>query len=180
MRLAPNIDFLPNIESDFHLGADIVLPDFSPNPSTDVECLWHTLDVTRALKFYLHSTPFPNRDSQLFVSYAPRTLGKAVSAQRLSHWLVDLIHLCYAPSRIAPPSSVTAHFTRSVATSVAFAAGVPLQDICTTETWKNPITFIHHYTLDVQAMRPGTLSRTVLCSGLRVPPAPATRYSIAC
>lgn len=171
MRLAPNIDFLPKVVTDVHLNADIVLPDFFPKPSMDCERLWHTLDVTRAIKFYLSRTQFPNEDHQLFVSYTPKTLEKAVSAQRLSHWLVDLISLCYALSRMPPPSSLTAHSTCSMATLVAFAAGVPLQDVCKAATWKNPTTFIRHYALNARAKRQGALGRAVLQYGLRMQPA---------
>lgn len=65
VRLSTHCTFLPKVVSAFHLQADLMLPDFYPNPTNDLECLWHTLDVTRALKFYLHRTRFPNRDSQL-------------------------------------------------------------------------------------------------------------------
>lgn len=151
VRLHTNYEFLPKVVSTFHLQADILLPDFYPNPANDLERLWHTLDVTRALKFYLHGTRFPDRDSQLFVSYAQNSLGKAVSPQRLSHWLVDLINMCYALSKLPSPHFLSAHSTRAVATSMAFARGVPLRDICEVATWSNPMTFMRHYAIEVWA-----------------------------
>lgn len=53
VRLATNHDFLLKVVSAFHLQADII-QIFFPNPVNDSDRLWHTLNVTRALKFYLH------------------------------------------------------------------------------------------------------------------------------
>lgn len=171
VRLGTNRNFLPKVVSTFYLQADIVLPDFFPNPSNDLERLWHSLDVTRALEFYINRTRYPDRDPQLFVSYATRSLGKAVSTQRLSHWLVELIKLCYLLSKIPLPAFVSAHSTRAVSTSTAFVGRIPLTDICKSATWSSP-TFIQHYALDVRDKRQGSLGRAVLQSGLPQTPAP--------
>lgn len=134
VRLGTNRVFLPKVVSAFHLQADIVLPDFPPNPSNDLEHLWHSLDVTRALKFYLDRTQHPNKDPQLFVSYATRTLGKVISPQRLSHWLVEFIKLCYLLSKFPLPAFISANSTHAMSTSTAFARGILLTDICESAT----------------------------------------------
>lgn len=61
IQLSTNVSFLPKVVSEFHLNATITLPDFFPNLRTPEERLYHTLDVTRAVKFYLHRTSFPKR-----------------------------------------------------------------------------------------------------------------------
>lgn len=170
--LGTNRDFLPKVVSAFLLQADNVLSDFYPNPSNDLERLWHSLDVTRALKFYLDRTRHPNRDPQLFVSYATRTLGKAISPQWLLHWLVELIKLCYLLSKSRLPAFISAHSTRAVSTSPAIARGVPLSDICESAMWSTPTTFIQHYALDMRAKRQELLGCAVLQSSLRQTPAP--------
>ena len=50
-----DIAFLSKVVSDFHINQPIVLPTF-PSPSMPLERKLHTLDVRRALAFYLHRT----------------------------------------------------------------------------------------------------------------------------
>lgn len=166
VRLSPKLSFLPKIVSEFHLSSTILLPDFPPDPKTPIETLFHTPDVSRALRFYLHRTKSPDRDNNLFVSYAPNTLGKKVTSQRLSKWIVGLVSLCYSLSKIPLPASVVAHSTRAVATSTAFLAGTSLDDICGAATWKMPNTFIKHYAIDTRATLKPSLGRAVLQSCL--------------
>lgn len=54
VRLTTNVTFLPKVVSEFHMNSAIILPDFYPEPKNQQERLLHSLDVTRALKFYLH------------------------------------------------------------------------------------------------------------------------------
>lgn len=70
IKLSTNISFLLKVVSKFHTHQDIVLPDFYPEPQSQTEKLLHTLDITRALKFYFYRTQYFNRDSNLFVSYS--------------------------------------------------------------------------------------------------------------
>lgn len=81
VRLQPDIRFLPKVVSDFPVSADILLPDFYPQPVSSEERLFHTLDVQSALLFFLDRTKFPNWAPILFVSYAPSTLGQLISLQ---------------------------------------------------------------------------------------------------
>ncbi|XP_050967151.1 uncharacterized protein LOC127166107 [Labeo rohita] len=49
----------------------------------------------RALRIYLERTQPFRRSEQLFVCYGGQQKGKAVSKQRISHWLVDAIRVAY-------------------------------------------------------------------------------------
>lgn len=100
----------------------------------------------------------------MFVSYANKTLGHKVTPQRLSKWIVGLVTLCYALSKVPLPAPIAAHSTRAVSTSMVFQEGMSLDDICGATTWKNPTTFIKHYAIDVRAAERVTLGRAVLQS----------------
>ncbi|KAI2646969.1 Protease HtpX [Labeo rohita] len=56
--------------------------------------------------------------------------GEAVSKQRISHWLVDVIRLAYQNRGLPCPLGVKAHSTRGVAALAALANGASLTDIC--------------------------------------------------
>lgn len=45
--------FLPKVKSTFHRSQEIVLPSLCPNLLHPREREWHTLDIWRALSFYL-------------------------------------------------------------------------------------------------------------------------------
>ena len=66
-----DISFLPKVVSEFHVNEPIVLPTFFPSPTTPVERKLHSLDVRRALAFYLHRTKSIRRSQHLFM--LPRT-----------------------------------------------------------------------------------------------------------
>lgn len=166
VQLSTNISFLPKVVSEFHINSEIILPDFCPNPATPRDKLYHTLDVTKALKYYLHRTRFSDRHSALFVSYSKRNLGERVSSQRLSRWVVGLICLCYSLSKVPLPIQISAHSTRAMAASQAFLRGIPLHEICKAATWRTPTTFIRHYAIESRAAQAGAMGRAVLRSGL--------------
>lgn len=120
VHLRPDVKFLPKVNSDFYVSADITLPDFYPSPVSPQDKLYHTLDVKRALLFYTHRTQFPDRADSLFVTYCPPHCGRPISSQRLSHWVTSVIDLAYSLAKVPKPQRITAHSTRAVATSTAF------------------------------------------------------------
>ncbi len=67
---------------------------------------------------------------QLFVCYRGQQKGKAVSKQRMAHWIVDAITLAYEAQGVPCPLGLHAHSTRGVASSWALARGASLADIC--------------------------------------------------
>lgn len=162
VRLRPDATFLPKVVSQFHLSADIILPDFFPTPSSDRERLLHTLDVKRALLFYLDRTKATATSHRLFLTYAPHHVGMPVSSQRFSKWISATIALCYELERVPVPGKLLAHSTRKMASSHAFFDNVSLEDICAAATWASPSTFIRHYAIDVRAQRTAPVARSVL------------------
>lgn len=87
--------------------------------------------------------------SQLSVSWADNFKGRPILRQRLSHWAVNAIVMCYKDKNVQSPPGLRAHSTRGMATSWALFKGVSIQDICAAESWASPHTFVRYYRLDV-------------------------------
>ncbi len=97
------------------------------------------------------SLPVNFRSSeQLFVCHGGQQKGKAVSKQRLAHWIVDAVALAYQSQGEPCPLGVRAHSTGSVASSHALAHGASLADICRAAGWATPNTFARFYSLCVE------------------------------
>lgn len=62
------------------------------------------------------------------VCFGGQQKGKAVSKQRMTHWIVDTIALAYQAQGVMCPLRVQAHSTRSVASSWAQAKCVSLTE----------------------------------------------------
>ena len=73
----------------------------------------------RALRCYIDRDQSFRISDQLFVCYGGQQKGKAVSKQRLAHWLVDAIVRAYETQDVPCPPRLRAHSTRSVASSWA-------------------------------------------------------------
>ncbi|KAI2661194.1 hypothetical protein H4Q32_006732 [Labeo rohita] len=104
----------------------------------------------RALRIYLERTQPFRRSEQLFVCYGGQQKGKAVSKQRISHWLVDAIRMAYEARGLPCPLGIRAHSTRGVAASAALANGASLTDICRAAGWATPNTFARFYNLHME------------------------------
>ena len=165
--LHTDVSFLPKVVSSFHLSQPLILPTLFPEPSTDLERMLHTLDVRRALAFYVSRTKDFRTSHKLFLCYFGQKKGSPASPSSLSRWLVSTISLAYDLQGQTPPDSLKAHSTRVVASSTAFLRGVDLSDICRTATWSQPSTFITHYRLDVRASKETRFGRAVLASALQ-------------
>ncbi|KAI2662349.1 putative malate:quinone oxidoreductase [Labeo rohita] len=114
-----------------------------------------------ALRMYLeHTQPF-RRSEQLFVCYGGQQKGKAVSKQRISHWLVDAIRMAYQARGLPCPLGVRAHSTRGVAASAAFANGASLTDICKAAGWATPNTFARFYNLRMEPVSARVLNASL-------------------
>ncbi len=66
-------------------------------------------------------------------------------------WWIRMLFYSLESSDLPSPLGVKAHSTRSVEASMAFLAGVPMQDICNAAGWSMPLTFIRFYDLDLRA-----------------------------
>ncbi|KAI7810946.1 reverse transcriptase/ribonuclease H/putative methyltransferase [Triplophysa rosa] len=120
------------------------LPTGEEDPTPSVLCPVH------ALRLYLDRTQSFRSSEQLFVCFGGQQKGRAVSKQRLTHWIVDAISLAYRSQDRPCPLGVKAHSTRGVASSWALAQGASLADICRAAGWATPNTFARFYNLCVE------------------------------
>lgn len=103
----------------------------------------------RSLKCYMQGLEHYRKSDQLFLCFVGKSKGLALSKQRLSHWVVDVIAQAYKGIGLPVPESVICYWTRSVVTSWAALRGVPLNEICTAAAWSSPCTFSRFYKVNV-------------------------------
>ncbi len=101
-------------------------------PSEEADPALALLCPVRALRIYVDRTRSFRSSEQLFVCHGGQQKGKAVSKQRLAHWIVDAIALAYQSQGEPCPLGVRAHSTRSVVSSYALAHGASLASV---ELW---------------------------------------------
>ena len=148
--LRTNPAFVPKNQLAGCVPVDLV--EFCPPPFASMEDeRRHTLCPVRALRIYMDRTATDRKTTQLFVSWGPKTVGKAVSKVRISQWIVEAIERSYSSKELQPPLRVKAHSTRGMATSWALCKGVSIQDVCTAASWGSSSTFASFYRLDVTA-----------------------------
>ncbi len=87
---------------------------------------------------------------KLFACHGGQQKGKAVSKQRLAHWIVEAVALAYQSQGEPCPLGVRANSTRSVASSHALAHDASLADICRAAGWATMNTFARFYSLRVE------------------------------
>ncbi|XP_070603189.1 uncharacterized protein [Erythrolamprus reginae] len=88
--------------------------------------------------------------------------GLGLSAKSISRWIKDCISEAYKAGGHTVPEGLTAHSTRSAATSAAWSTQASIEDICRAATWAAPTTFIRHYKLDSFASAEAAFGRRVL------------------
>lgn len=145
-----NPAFVPKLFDQAGAVQSVDLLAFHPPPfaSPEEERL-HSLCPVRTLHMYVQRTHTIRKSNQLFVSWADSYRGRPISHQRLSHWVVEAIVLCYNNSNLEPPKGLRAHSTRGMATSWALFRGISIQEICAAASWSSPHTFARFYRLDV-------------------------------
>ncbi len=117
----------------------------------------------RALRIYIDRSASFRQSNQLFVCYGGCARGRAVSKQRLSHWIVDAITAAYTNQGLECPLHIRGHSTRSMASSWAWSRGMSIQDICVAAGWSSENTFARFYRLDVQSFASQVLSVSGWC-----------------
>ena len=158
--LKPNPAFIPKVFNPSLSCRPIELFAFNPPPFTSLEQeRLNALCPVRALRAYVDKTAELRKTDQLFVSCAKSRLGRPLTKQRLSQWIVAAIALAYTTKGQQPPAGLRAHSTRGMSTSWALFQGFPIEDVCLAACWANPTTFVRFYRLDVTAP---TLAHTVL------------------
>ncbi|XDV26793.1 hypothetical protein PO909_030425 [Leuciscus waleckii] len=130
-----------------------VLPSEEADPALTLLC------PVRALHAYLDRAQCFRTSDQLFVCYCGKPKGKALSKQRLSHWIVYPIALAYQQQGLPCLLGVKAHSTWSVASSWALAHGDSLIDICRAAGWATANTFARFYNLRVEPISSQPITR---------------------
>ncbi len=102
---------------------------------------------------------FRSGDSHFVLRPRPRK-GKALSKQRLAHWILEDIVFAYQAQLLPCPLVVREHFTRGVASSWAIVRGASIADICRAAGWATPNMLATFYNLRVEPV-----SSRVLASG---------------
>ncbi len=128
-------------------------------PSEEADPALALLCPVRALRIYVTRTRSVRSSEQLFVCHGGQQKGKAVSKQRLAHWIVEAVALAYQSQGEPCPLGVRAHSTRSVASSHALAHGASLADICRAAGWATPNTFARFYNLRVEPVSSRVLGK---------------------
>ncbi len=128
-------------------------------PSEEADPALALLCPVRALRIYVTCTRSVRSSEQLFVCHGGQQKGKAVSKQRLAHWIVEAVTLAYQSQGEPCPLGVRAHSTRSVASSHALAHGASLADICRAAGWATPNTFARFYNLRVEPVSSRVLGK---------------------
>ena len=161
--LKPNPAFVPKVfDSALSYRPIELLAFHSPPFSSQEQERLNALCPVRALRVYVDRTAGFRKSEQLFVSCATSHLGKPLSKQRLSHWIVGAIAMAYNSVGLEPPIGLRAHSTRGMSASWALFQGVSVEEICAAASWATPHTFARFYRLDVTAPN---LSHTVLSVG---------------
>ncbi len=104
-------------------------------PSEEADPALALLCPVRALRIYVDRTRSVRSSEQLFVCHGGQQKGKAVSKQRLAHWIVEAVALAYQSQGEPCPLGVRAHSTSSVASSHALGHGASLADIFRAAGW---------------------------------------------
>ncbi len=137
----PKVPTMPFRDQVVNLQA---LPREEADPAIALLC------PVRALRIYVDRTQSFRTSDQLFVCFGGQQKGRAVSKQRLAHWIVEAIVLAYQAWRLPCPLGVRAHSTRGVASSWALAWGASIADICKATSWATPNTFARFYNLRIE------------------------------
>ncbi len=137
----PKVPTMPFRDQVVNLQA---LPQEEADPAIALLC------PIRALRIYVDRTQSFRTSDQLFVCFGGQQKGRAVSKQRLAHWIVEAIVLAYQARRLPCPLGVRAHSTRGVASSWALARGASIADICKAAGWATPNTFARFYNLRIE------------------------------
>lgn len=160
--LRANPKVLPKVISPFHLNQSVELPVFFPQPDSVAERALHTLDVKRALLYYIERTKSFRNTKQLFVAFGPPHKGNPIFKSGIARWIVKCIQICYHKAKRTLTVPPRAHSTRKLGASMAFLGNIPLDNICKAATWSTPRTFTKHYCVDVQAKQQASVGQAVL------------------
>ncbi|KAJ7991244.1 hypothetical protein DPEC_G00295310 [Dallia pectoralis] len=119
--LRPNPAFVPKIITTSYRSRVLELDAFYPPPHRDgAEERWHCLCPVRAVACYVEHTRTLRTSDQMFVCFGTAARGRALSKQRLAHWLCECIAVAYESTGLPAPVGVRAHSTRDFSEEVTF------------------------------------------------------------
>ena len=145
----------PVAESSFPAEGSVIVEPQPTCPPGTICCLGRGGQVQTAVSCASsESVRSCDRRHQMVGPALPLLWGCALSKQRLSHWVVDVITHAYKGGGHPLPSGVRCHSTRAVSTSWAALRGVPLEDICDAASWTSPCTFSRFYRVNVATPHP--------------------------
>ncbi len=127
------------------------LPSSESSTSRDANAQISVCPI-RALRIYSDRLASFRQSDQLFVCYCGCVKDRAVSKQRLSHWILDAITAAYMSQGLEFPFHIRAHSTRAIASSWAWSGGMSIQDIYFAAGWSSQNIFGRFYKLDVQSL----------------------------
>lgn len=110
----PCLYFHLKVVSRFHLSQGINLPIFSLAPTSVAEGEFPSLDVRRALLFYLMRTARFHREGSLFICFSGPSTGRRAVPQTLPRWLVQTIGQCYELAACPCPLEVHSYSVRVI------------------------------------------------------------------
>ena len=152
MALWPNLSFFPKRLPSAHCNQVIELAAYGPSQPPDEEASSaELLCPVRALICYIQETAGFRQSDGLCVCYGSPRKGQALSRQRLSKWVVEVIEQAYKSSGLPLPLNIRGYSTRSVPTSWAALRGMPLSEICAAASWVSACTFAQFYRVNVAA-----------------------------
>ena len=134
VRLLPDPAFLAKNQTASFTPEEIFLPAIGSISTIREDKRWCPV---RALRWYIDRTKLVRRSDRLFL--LPRSPYSPASKATLSRWIRDLI------GKHTEADQPRAHDVRGLASSRAWSAHVPLEDILRAAGWKTPSTFIACY-----------------------------------
>ncbi len=159
VTLRPRMGYVPKSPSTPFKIQTVSLSALSSESAASSEADAQTsVCPVRALRIYIDRSASFRQSNQLFVCYGGCASGRAVSKQRLSHWIVDAITAAYTNQGLECPLHIRGHSTRAMASSWAWSRGMSIQDICVAAGWSSENTFARFYRLDVQSFASQVLS----------------------
>ncbi len=159
VTLRPRMGYVPKSLSTPFKTPTISLSALSSKSTASREADAQTsVCPVRALRIYIDRSASFRQSDQLFVCYGGCARGRAVSKQRLSHWIVDAITAAYTSQGLECPLHIRGHSTRAIASSWAWSRGKSIRDICVAGSWSSQNTFTRFYKLDVQSFASQVLS----------------------
>ncbi len=131
VTLWPRLGYVPkSLSTPFRtqtVSLSALSTESSPSRSANAQT---AVCPVRALRIYIDRSASFRQSDQLFVCYGGCTKGRAVSKQRLSHWIVDAITAAYTSQGLECPLHIRGHSTRAITSSWAWSRGMFIQDIC--------------------------------------------------